>query len=205
MTNTNAKTKKLVETGLLFAMALILSMIKLYRMPWGGAVTLVSMLPIVLISYRYGLKWGFFASSVYTLLQIILDIGDLRGISAMTLVGSLLFDYVLGYTALGLGGLFRNKMKNPSMALACGSAVAIFGRFVGSFLSGFLLWGSYAEDTLKSFGDGIASMILDNFSGWGLSAIYSLVYNAAYLLPELILTFVVALIIGKVKVIQERY
>lgn len=203
--NNNFKIRRLVETGLLFAMALILSMIKLYEMPWGGSVTLVSMLPIILISYRYGLKWGFFASSVYTILQLILDIGSLRGISPITLIGSIVFDYILGFAALGLGGIFRNKIKNTSAALACGSAAAIFGRFVGSFLSGFLLWGSYAEDTLKGFSDGLASSVLDTFSGWGLSAIYSLLYNGAYLLPELIITMIIAFIIGKIPVIQNRF
>lgn len=198
------QTKKLVETALLFAIAMILSFVKLFTMPWGGAVTLCSMLPLVMISYRYGIKWGLFSSFVYAVLQMVVDISSLRAISGITLVGSLLLDYILGFGILGIGGLFRNKIKNSGLCLAAGSAVAIFGRYLCSFLSGFLLWGSYAEDTLRGFGDAFANTILNNFSGWGLSAIYSLIYNAAYILPEIILTVVVSLIIGKIPVLALR-
>lgn len=205
MNNQNSLTRRMVETALLFAMAVLLSMVKLFQMPWGGAVTLCSMLPIILISYRYGMKWGFFSSFVYSLLQMVLDLSGLRAISGITLVGSLLLDYILGFGILGLGGLFRDRFKNPSAALSLGCVAAIFGRYICSFGSGFLLYGSYAEETLQGFGDGVASLVLDNFSGWGLSAVYSLLYNGAYLLPELILTIVVALIIARVPVIGARY
>ncbi|MGI5958061.1 MAG: energy-coupled thiamine transporter ThiT [Massiliimalia sp.] len=205
MNNENTLTRRMVETALLFAMAVLLSMVKLWPMPWGGSVTLCSMLPIILISYRYGVKWGFFSSFVYALLQMVLDLSSLRAISGITLVGSLLFDYILGFGILGIGGLFRNRIKNAGVSLSLGCVVAIFGRYLCSFASGFLLWGSYAEDTLKGFNDGFAALVLDNFSGWGLSAVYSLLYNGAYLLPELILTIIIALIIAKVPVIGTRY
>ena len=201
---TKINTRRLVETALMLAIALILSIIKLFKMPWGGAITLCSMLPIVFISYRYGVKWGTFSSLVYALLQILLDLSELRGISTITLLGSLWFDYLLGFGILGIGGLFRNKIKNSAVALAAGSAIASLGRYLCSFLSGFILWGSYAESTLQGFGDQVAHTILDNFSGWQLSAVYSAIYNGAYMLPELIITFIVSLIIGSVPALAVR-
>lgn len=196
--------KRMVETALLFAIAIILSFVKLYEMPWGGAVTFCSMLPIILISYRYGVKWGIFSGFVFSLLQLLTGIGALKGLTGAAVIGSVLLDYILAFTVLGIGGLFRNQIKHAGTALALGSVVAIFGRFLCSFASGFILWGSYAQTTLESFGDGIAKAILNHFSGLELSVVYSAVYNGAYLLPEMILTVIVCFILGTAPVIAKK-
>ena len=54
------KTKKLVTTAMLLAMAVLLSLVQVLKLPFGGSVTLVSMLPVVLIAYMFGTKWGLF-------------------------------------------------------------------------------------------------------------------------------------------------
>lgn len=196
--------RKLIETALLLAMGIVLSFVKIYTMPWGGSVTLCSMFPIILISYRYGVRWGLFSSFVYAILQMVIDISSLKAYSPVTLVGSLCLDYLLGFGILGIGGLFRKVMKNPSFSLAGGATIAILGRYLCSFLSGLLLWGSYAEDTLRSLGDTLADGILNRFSGWGLSAVYSAIYNAMYMLPELIATVIVCVLVATVPMIAKR-
>lgn len=196
--------RRLVETALLFAIAMILSMVKLFDMPWGGSVTLCSMLPIILISYRYGIKWGLFSGFVFSILQLLTGLSGLKGLTGASIVGSVLLDYLLAFTVLGIGGLFRNKIKHPGTALALGSVVAIFGRYLCSFASGFILWGSYAQETLESFGDGFASWVLDHFSGFALSVVYSAIYNAMYIVPEMILTVIVCFILGAVPVIGKK-
>ena len=55
-----AKIKVLAECGILIALAAVLSLIKIWQLPWGGSVTLFSMLPIALISIRHGVKTGLF-------------------------------------------------------------------------------------------------------------------------------------------------
>ena len=52
------KTRTLVECAILIAIATVLSLFKLLDLPYGGSITLASMLPIVLLSYRHGLVWG---------------------------------------------------------------------------------------------------------------------------------------------------
>lgn len=196
--------RRMVETAMLFAIAIILSFVKLYEMPWGGAVTLCSMLPIVLISYRYGVKWGLFSGFVFSLLQLLTGLSALKGLTGAAVIGSILLDYVLAFTVLGIGGLFRNKIKHPGVSLALGAVVAIFGRFLCSFASGFILWGSYAQSTLESLGDNVANAILNTFSGFELAVVYSAVYNAAYILPEMILTVIVCFLLGAVPAITKK-
>ena len=52
------KTLRLVETGILLAIATVLSVIQPFQLPFGGGITIFSMLPVVLLSYRHGVKWG---------------------------------------------------------------------------------------------------------------------------------------------------
>ena len=132
------KTKRLTESAMLLAIAIVLELIaKMFipEMPFGGQITLVSMLPVVLISYRHGVKWGHVAAFTYALLEMALGaktvsaaflpgyFGD--GTMILNAMAMCLLDYVLAFTVLGLGGIFRNKMENKGTALACGSLVAL--------------------------------------------------------------------------------
>ena len=98
------------------AMATVLGFIKVYEAPYGGAITVCSMLPILFYSYRCGLKWGLGAGLVHSVLQLLLGMSALRGLSVGTLVGSIFLDYILAFTVLGLGGMFRGKIKNDAVA-----------------------------------------------------------------------------------------
>lgn len=199
----STQNKRLVATGLLLAIAFILSFIKLYEMPWGGAVTLCSGLPIILIGYRYGNKWGLFSAFIFSILQLLFGLSGLRGISGFAVVVSILFDYLFAFTCLGLGGMFRQKIKQPAGAIALGAVVTLFLRYLCSVVSGWLVWGEYAADTLAMMGS-VGQSILNTFSGWQLSFVYSIVYNACYMLPEIVLTAVVAAILMRVPQIAKQ-
>ena len=205
-------TRKLTESAMLLALAIILELVaKMFipELPFGGQITLVSMLPVVLISYRHGLKWGFVAAFTYALLEMALGA---KTVSAAFLPGYFgdgamifnailmcLLDYVLAFTVLGLGGIFRNKIKNKGVSLALGSLVALGARYLCHILSGYILFGSYAEWFFTQ----------DGFPAWGaqlvqslnptvLSIVYSVVYNGMFMVPELILTAVMALVISRI-------
>ena len=176
--NTNAKTLKLVESGVMIALATILSMIVLFKMPQGGSVTLCSSLPIIIISYRYGAKWGVFTGFVYGIIQLLLGLGDLKGVSAVTVVGSIFLDYLLAFAALGLSGLFR---KLP-FGLAIGACAGNLFRGILSFISGVILWSSVFQD-----------------GKWWPSIVFSFTYNfGGYMFWEIVSTTVVAALISGV-------
>lgn len=71
-----------------------------------------------------------------------------------------LLDYLLAYTMMGLGGIFRDKIKNPGTSLMCGSLVALGARYLAHILSGYLLFSGWAEWFFTQ----------DGFPAWGAEA-----------------------------------
>ncbi len=205
------KTRRLTESAMLLALAIILELLaKMFipELPFGGQVTLASMLPVVLISYRHGVKWGFVAAFTYSLLQMALGAKTVSaaflpgyfGGGAMLLNALLmcLLDYVLAYTLLGLGGVFRN-MKNKAAGLTCGVLVALSARYLCHILSGYILFGSYAEwfFTQEGFPTWGAQLV-QCLSPTVLSIVYSVVYNGMYMLPEMVVTAIAAFCIARI-------
>lgn len=178
------KTKVLAECGILIALAAVLSLIKVFKLPWGGSITLLSMLPICLISIRHGVKTGLFSSFVYAVIQLLFGIlfdGLLGwGLTAGALISCILLDYIVAFTVLGLAGMFADKGMNGIIG---GTALAIFLRFVSHVFSGVFVFAS-------------AGKLWDGFetsNTW----LYSIVYNGCYMLPELIFTCIGAAVVYK--------
>ena len=186
----------LVEGALMIALSTILSEITVFSLPHGGGITLVGMLPIILMSFRNGPKWGLFTAFVHSLIQFFLGMNNLAYCQTLTAqVGCVLFDYILAVTSLGLACTLTKGMKKGSTRIAVGTAAVCLLRFVCSFLSGYIVWRDY----------GYALEWLNNFSwlAWATEAFgetalcwfYSFAYNAFYMIPETILTTIVAVIL----------
>lgn len=203
-------TVRLVESALLIAIAAVLELISKalgLELPFGGTITLASMFPIVLIAYKYGTKWGLLSGFTYSLVQMLLGA---KTVSAMFLPGDdqmvlwqaiciCLLDYVLAYTLLGLGGIFKGKFKKPAAELALGAFVALLLRYLVHIVSGAIFYGAYAEWFFTQEGFySIGEKILGTFSGSSLAIAYSIFYNGLYMVPEIILTTIVAAILGSV-------
>jgi len=212
------KTRRLTESAMLLCIAIVLEITaKLFipEMPFGGQITLVSMLPVVLISYRHGVKWGFVAAFTYALLEMALGaktvsaaflpgyFGDDRMIFNAILM--CFMDYIAAYTVLGLGGIFRNRIENRGVALACGSLVALGARYLCHIVSGYILFGSWAEWFFTQEGfPAWGAALVEAMNPTALSLLYSLVYNGMYMIPEMILTAIVALFLAKIPQITAK-
>ncbi len=200
------KTKRLVTTSMLIAIATVLSVFQPFQLPFGGGITIASMMPIVILAFCYGTKWGLFSAFIFSLLQLLLGI---RTVSAFFLPGeeqmvlwmalSICFlDYIAAYTVLGFGGIFKNKIKNNSVAICVGSVVALSLKYLIHILSGALFFGAWAEWFFGQEGFyAIGKTILETFSGTALSFIYSIFYNGTYMLPEIIITAILTPIVYK--------
>ena len=215
MTN---KTKRLTESAMLLALAIVLELVsKMFipEMPFGGQVTLVSMLPVVLISYRHGVKWGLVAGVAYALIEMVLGAKTVAAAfqpgyfgDNVMIVNALIMcvlDYLVAFTVLDLGGCFRNRIKNPGVGLMCGSLVALTARFAAHVLSGYILFSGWAEwfftqDGFPAWG----ARLVESLSPAMLGFVYSLVYNAMYMVPEIILTAIVALLIARIPGIVKK-
>ncbi|MBQ8794990.1 MAG: energy-coupled thiamine transporter ThiT [Clostridia bacterium] len=162
----------ITESAIMLALATALSMVTFFRLPAGGSVTPFSMLPVLIIAYRYGTKWGFLVGGVYGLIQMVLGLSALSyATNALAVICIILFDYIVAFGVLGFGGLFR-KVKLQPLGFTLGVIVACVLRFLCHFITGITVWADYAE--------GIWPVI-----------IYSLSYNGSYMLPELVITAVV--------------
>ncbi len=98
-------------------------------MPNGGSITLFSMLPFIMISFRHGVKWGLFTGFVNSLLQMLLGFYAPPAPGLLPLVGMILLDYVLAFTLLGLACAIAEPFKNRMVGVAVGTAVVCFIRF----------------------------------------------------------------------------
>ena len=180
----NTKTKILVEGAVMVALATVLSFIRVFKLPWGGSITLLSMLPIVLFSIRRGVSWGLIVSFVYSLVQFAQGVMDGLfgwGLTPGMLIACILLDYLGAFTVLGIAGCFRKKGLPGWIG---GITLAIVVRFVLHFLSGVVIW--------HSFGELWCGFATDN------TYLYSFLYNGCYMLPELIFTLVGAVALLKV-------
>ena len=211
-------TRRLTESAMLLAIAVVLELLAKMFIPeqtFGGQITFVSMLPVVLISYRHGVKWGFVASLTYALLEMAIGMktvsaaflpgyfGD--GVMILNALTMCLLDYVLAYTLLGLGGIFRNKIKSPGLGLMCGSLVALSARYVAHILSGYILFASYAQWYFTQEGfPAWGAQLVNALSPEGLGWVYSIVYNGMYMIPEIVFTAIVAVLLARVPGIVKK-
>ncbi len=184
MTKSYSKTRVLIEGAMMIAVATVLSEIKIFSMPYGGDVTAVSMLPLILMSFRHGLKWGMFTAFVNSILQLVLGLNNVAYCpTLLSQIGCIAFDYILAFSVLGLASVFGGKFKNKILGVAVGTAVVCILRFCAAVLSGALIWGGY-----QSYYEWAAGLNV-----W----VYSMIYNGNYMLPETIITIIVAVILVK--------
>ena len=161
MKKTAFSTKQLVYCGVAMALAMVCSMIKFANLPMGGSCTLCSMLFIALIGYWYGPTVGLTTGFAYGLLQFIME-------PIFYTLPQMLIDYPLAFGALGLAGFFAGKKHG----LQIGYLVGVIGRYVFATISGVVFFGSYAPEGTPAL-------------------IYSVGYNASYLVPEAIVTLII--------------
>ena len=173
----------------MIALATILSFIQIVKFPWGGAITVLSMLPIVFFSLRYGVKSGMGIAFVYSLIQLAQGIADGLfgwGLTTTALIACIFIDYIFAFSVLGIAGIFGNKRIGSIIG---GTVLALLCRFVFHYISGVLIF--------NSFGELWEGFVIEN------SWLYSLLYNGAYMLPEIIFTTVGAIVLLKTPAIRK--
>ena len=197
MSKTYSKTRILVECALMIAIGTVLSNIKFFTLPNGGSVTLLSMLPFVLVSFRHGAKWGIMTAFVNSLIQLVQGLGNLAYCQTLTAqVGCVLLDYLLAFTVLGFACLIAKPFRSRTVGVGVSAFVVCLLRFLCSFLSGYIVWKDY--DYAFSWMTEIGFPWISSMSVDGLCWLYSALYNATYMLPEAILTTVLVVILIRV-------
>lgn len=218
---TTFKTQRMTVSAVMLAFAAVLAVvcefIPFLNLPFGGGFTVASMLPVVLVAYMYGVKWGLFTSFIYSCIQILSSLlmgktvlalftptsDDYMGIGAALAI--MLIDYIFAYTVLCFGGIFRNRLKNKTLAIVLGVIVALSLRYLCHIISGYIFYGAWAEWFFSQDGFyAIGGKLLNMFSGKGLALIYSIFYNGLYMIPEIIITSIAAVAVSKVKYVNKK-
>jgi thiamine transporter len=159
----NEKLVSMVEAAMMAALSFVLNLFIVYKMPQGGTVTAGAMVPIIIVALRRGAPWGILAGAVSGLLQFISTGEAIHP-------ASILLDYLLAYAVLGVSGWFSSSLPKVMF----GTVFAVILRFVCHLLSGALIFASYAPDGQNPW-------------------LYSMGYNASYMLPELVITVAVTI------------
>jgi len=171
-------TKSITYAGVSIALAFALSYVRILKMPMGGAITLASLLPIMLYSYAFGIRKGVIIGAVYGVLQAIQDPWILHP-------AQFLLDYPVAFAGIGLAGILRSTKLNPRLAFPIGALIAALFRLLSSFLSGVFAFGTFAS-------------YYDMTSPY----LYSLTYNVTYILPDAALSIIVGVLLMSSKTVM---
>ena len=171
-----AKTKNITLCAVMIALATGLSLVPLYIAPFGGTVTLGSMVPLVLVCVMIrDYRWSVLTCFAYSLIQMLTGFTAPPTKTFLAFSEVVLLDYVVAFTVISVANPISKLFKNKILGIAVGSVAALSGRFLCHFASGILIWSMYAE----------------NLPVW----LYSLLYNGGYMLPELIITTIASTVI----------
>lgn len=171
--------RALTECSVMIALSVVLGFIKVADMPYGGSVTLASMLPIVIVAFRHGIGWGMGAATTNSLVQLITGIKYFSYFTTwQSIVALILFDYVIAFAVFGIAGIFRGKMKQ-NLAISLGALVASIIRYVCHVISGATIWAGLSIPTSAALA-------------------YSLGYNATYMIPETVILVAVCVYLASI-------
>ena len=172
-------TRRMVETALMLAIGTVLSVLS-FQGVWalGGSITFCSMLPLVVLSWRWGWKWGLLSAFVFSVLQLMLGYANVQYATSIGMaVLIVLFDYILAFSAIGLSGLFRGKFQSERTGIVVSIVVTFLLRLACHCVSGVWVWEALWPNEL----------------GWA-APIWSIAYNASYMLPEILITGIAAFV-----------
>ena len=181
--NNQRNIRILVECAVMVGLAAVLSEFK-FSLPFGGSVTIFSMVPIIIIGLRHGPVWGFSTAFVYSMLQFMFDASKLSGwgiAGAKAFILCTLFDYIIAFTILGATGFFksaidRTRQRGEKIIIASAAALLVCVlRYISHVFVGAVLWYELFKDSIAE-------------GAW----VYSIIYNLQYMLPETIITLAAA-------------
>ncbi len=168
----NKTSKHLVamtECSIMIALSTVLSIIKLVDMPYGGSVTIASMLPIVIAVFRHGIAWGAGTALVNSTVQLFIGLNTLSYFSTwQSIVAIIMLDYIVAFSVFALSGIFKRIEKRQNYAILYGILFSSILRYICHVISGATVWVGLSIPT-------------------NAALIYSLSYNATYMVPETII------------------
>lgn len=167
------------------AICLIINFFPIFRLPFGGSITIGKMLPLIFFTYFYGLESGILAGTAYSILQIIIFFHIPPAQTPFSFVFAILLDYILPYLMVGFTAIFKNVFRNVKKYFVVSIVFSYSVRFLFGTVSGIVIWCEY---------------IPEKYNIW----IYSLVYNLIYIVPEMLISLVVCNILLRFFILKNN-
>lgn len=165
---TSKKIRAMTECSVMVALSTVLSLIKIIDMPYGGSVTIASMLPIVIAAYRHGVSWGIGTALVNSVVQLLIGLNTLSYFTTwQSILAIILLDYIVAFSVFAFAGIFKKIEKRQNYALFYGVLLCSVLRYICHVISGATVWAGLSIPTEAAL-------------------LYSISYNATYMLPETI-------------------
>ena len=177
----NLETRVLAEIVVFAALSAILYTIRPFSLPYGGSITLGSMVPVMWLSLRRGLHVGFTAGVIFGLLALLIDV-MLLPYSPITNPVQVILEYPIAFGILGLAGVFQ---KPSIFASIIGVCISVLAKFFLHFLAGIIFWAYTVPQ------------------GWNPVA-WAAIYNGSFLLPEFIISAVLMFLLVKKGTLEYR-
>ena len=186
-TKTSKQIVAMIECSMMIALSTVFSLLKIIDMPYGGSVTIASMLPIVIAAYRHGFLWGLGTALTNSVIQLLLGINNLSYfISWQSIVAIILLDYVVAFGVFAISGLFRRIEKRQNLAFLYGILASSVLRYICHVISGATVWAGLSIPT-------------------NAALVYSLSYNATYMVPETIVLIAIGVYLASVIDFSSKY
>ena len=185
-----SKTRMLTEAAIMLALATVLSIVKILELPYGGSVTVACMLPIIVIAYRHGVRYGLLVAFVFGVIQQIIGLKTLSYVTTwQSVVAVIALDYIVAFTVIGLGGLFR-KVSNQAYGLLLGTYYNATYMIPETIVTGAAAY--YIGSVLDFRGDSITNIKKDDRAGipvlnWisGLIVVVAIIFDAVNIFMHL--------------------
>ena len=181
MAKSKLKTTDIVYAGVSLASSFVLSFIKIAPVQYGGSITLASFVPLLIYTFYFGFSRGLICGMVYGVLQFLQDPYILTPVT-------FILDYLLAFASIAVMGFFSKNHKNKTASLVIGTTCVYACRFLIHFASGLVYF---------NMGAVWASLPADS------AVLYSLIYQAVYLLPDAIICIIAVLILSRANVIDK--
>ena len=177
----------MIECSMMIALSTVFSLLKIVDMPYGGSVTIASMLPIVIAAYRHGFLWGLGTALTNSVIQLLLGVNNLSYFSTwQSILAIILLDYIVAFGVFAISGLFRRVEKRQNFAFLYGILLSSVLRYICHVISGATVW--------------VGLSIPDN-----AALLYSLSYNATYMIPETIVLVAIGVYLTSVVDFRTPY
>ena len=178
MTNAKERTKTLTACAIMAAMACVLAMFPVFKLPNGGSVTLASMVPIIFVSLKYGNRWGLITGAVFCAVQMMTGFYPPPTPTLINFFLLIALDYIIPFMLLGTARLFSDLFGGGIAGASFGAFCVTLLRFASHFFSGIILWQAYCPEEQAVW-------------------FYSLTVNGSYMIPEIIISTVATCVLAK--------